>query len=41
MDGAKEALNKHIDAAKQFLKKTKLNTDILLEITDLVASRDH
>lgn len=41
MAGAKEALEKHIQAAKQFLQKTSLNTNILLEITDLVASRDH
>jgi geranylgeranyl diphosphate synthase type II len=41
MDGAKEALNQHIHAAKQYLKKTNLNTNILLEITDLIASRDH
>jgi geranylgeranyl diphosphate synthase type II len=41
MEGAKQALNKHIDAAKQYLKKTNLNTNILFEITDLVASRDH
>lgn len=41
MEGAKEALNQHIQAAKQNLKKTNLNTNILLEITDLVATRDH
>ncbi|MCQ6278034.1 polyprenyl synthetase family protein [Bacillus sp. EB600] len=41
MAGAKEALKKHIQAAKQYLQKTSLNTNILLEITDLVASRDH
>jgi geranylgeranyl diphosphate synthase type II len=41
MAGAKEALAAHIQEAKQYLMKTNLNTAILLEITDLVASRDH
>lgn len=41
MDGAKNALAGHIHEAKQYLMKTNLNTDILLEITDLVAARDH
>jgi geranylgeranyl diphosphate synthase type II len=41
MDGAKEALNQHIKSAKQYLNNTSLNTQVLLEITDLVASRDH
>lgn len=41
VDGAKEALDTHIREAKHYLKKTNLNTNILLEITDLVASRDH
>jgi geranylgeranyl diphosphate synthase type II len=41
MAGAKEALANHIQDAKQYLQKTSLNTNILLEITDLIASRDH
>lgn len=41
MPGAKQALDHHITAAKQALKQTGLNTNILSEITDLVASRDH
>jgi geranylgeranyl diphosphate synthase type II len=41
MSGAKEALQKHIQEAKQYLKQTSLNINLLIEITDLVASRDH
>lgn len=41
MAGAKKMLNKHIEEAKQNLRLTGLNTNILSEITDLVASRDH
>lgn len=41
MAGAKKMLNKHIEEAKQNLRMTGLNTNILSEITDLVASRDH
>lgn len=41
MAGAKKALELHIREAKEYLMKTNLNTNILLEITDLVASRDH
>ncbi len=41
MEGAKKALADHIQQAKQYLVKTNLNTNILFEITDLVASRDH
>jgi geranylgeranyl diphosphate synthase, type II len=41
MDGAKKALQNHILKAKQYLKQTSLNTNLLQEITDLVASRDH
>ncbi|MDQ6599588.1 polyprenyl synthetase family protein [Bacillus salipaludis] len=41
MDGAKKALHHHIDESKRYLKRTGLNTSLLIEITDLVASRDH
>jgi geranylgeranyl diphosphate synthase, type II len=41
MDGAKDALLNHILEAKRYLKLTNLNTNILSEITDLVAARDH
>lgn len=41
MDGAKAALDQHIQKAKHYLAKTNLNTSILNEITELVASRDH
>ncbi|WP_110064441.1 polyprenyl synthetase family protein [Cytobacillus oceanisediminis] len=41
MEGAKEALESHIKAAKGKLKETGLNTELLEAITDLVASRDH
>ncbi|MDZ5471061.1 farnesyl diphosphate synthase (plasmid) [Bacillus sp. 31A1R] len=41
MNGAKQALSQHIDMAKSSLKQTGLDTAVLEEITDLVASRDH
>lgn len=41
MNGAKQSLTNHIEEAKQSLQQTGLNTKILSEITDLVASRDH
>lgn len=41
MDGAKSALNTQIAKAKQALRETGLDTELLEEITDLVASRDH
>lgn len=41
MEGAKEALSRHIVLAKEILAKTKLETGLLEEITDLVATRDH
>lgn len=41
LDGAKTALNKQITAAKENLQKTGLKTDLLVELTDLVASRNH
>ncbi len=39
--GAKEALHHHILLAKNKLVETGLNTALLSEITDLIASRDH
>lgn len=41
MEGAKEALSRHIELAKEILAKTELKTGLLEEITDLVATRDH
>lgn len=41
MDGAKKALANHIRQAKEYLFQTQLKTNILNEITELVASRDH
>jgi geranylgeranyl diphosphate synthase, type II len=41
IDGAKKALNKEIDQAKLYLEKTGLYIGLLLEITELIASRDH
>lgn len=41
LSGAKEALKKHTNLAKEALKETGLNTGILEEITDLIANRDH
>jgi geranylgeranyl diphosphate synthase, type II len=41
LEGAYSALNKQINMAKEYLGKTKMNTDLLLEIIDLVATRDH
>lgn len=41
MEGAKEALQKHLDMSKQYLEKTRLNINLLREIAELVASRDH
>lgn len=41
MEGAKEALDGHIKAAKEKLNETGLNTELLEAITDLIASRDH
>lgn len=41
MEGAKEALDSHIKAAKEKLRETGLNTELLEAITDLIASRDH
>jgi geranylgeranyl diphosphate synthase type II len=41
LDGAKDALQTHISLAKENLKKTGLNIKLLMEITDLIGSRDH
>jgi geranylgeranyl diphosphate synthase, type II len=41
LEGAKERLDYHIHHARETLQKTKLNTELLLQITDLIAMRDH
>ncbi|MEH7084704.1 polyprenyl synthetase family protein [Neobacillus drentensis] len=41
LEGAAAALHKQINLSKKYLGMTGLNTNLLLEITDLVASRDH
>lgn len=41
LDGARAALQKQINLSKSYLEKTGLNMNLLMEITDLVASRDH
>ncbi|MEH7119094.1 polyprenyl synthetase family protein [Neobacillus vireti] len=41
LEGARAALQNQIKLSKEYLKKTGLNTTLLNEITDLVASRDH
>ncbi|PLS01793.1 farnesyl-diphosphate synthase [Neobacillus cucumis] len=41
LEGAKAALENQIKLSKDYLEKTDLNTTLLNEITDLVASRDH
>jgi geranylgeranyl diphosphate synthase, type II len=41
LDGAKKALHEQISLSKANLDKTGLNTNLLREITDLIASRDH
>lgn len=41
LDGAKKHLNRHLQAAKQSLQKTELNTELLMELTDLIGARDH
>ncbi|MDR7237042.1 polyprenyl synthetase family protein [Neobacillus drentensis] len=41
LDGAIAALNKQINLAKEYLGMTGLNTGLLMEITELIASRDH
>ncbi|KHD85992.1 polyprenyl synthetase family protein [Heyndrickxia ginsengihumi] len=41
LEGAKEKLKVHIEAAQYFLKQTKLDITFLNEITQLIAQRDH
>ncbi|WHY76004.1 polyprenyl synthetase family protein [Neobacillus sp. WH10] len=41
LEGAKDALRNQINMSKEYLKKTGLNTNLLREIADLVATRDH
>jgi geranylgeranyl diphosphate synthase, type II len=41
LKGAKDALKTQINLSKQNLQRTGLNTNLLMEITDLIASRDH
>ncbi|WP_264738513.1 polyprenyl synthetase family protein [Cytobacillus firmus] len=41
INGAKEALENHIRSAKEKLRGTGLQTELLEEITDLIANRDH
>lgn len=41
MEGAKKALLNHTILSKGYLNRTDLNTSLLKEITELVASRDH
>ena len=41
LEGASAALHKQINLSKEYLGKTGVNTNLLMEITDLVASRDH
>lgn len=41
LEGAKKALTEQIKLSKQFLRQTGLNTGLLLEITDLIATRNH
>ncbi|WP_066060681.1 polyprenyl synthetase family protein [Neobacillus soli] len=41
LEGARAALQKQINLSKFYLEKTGLNMNLLMEITDLVASRDH
>jgi geranylgeranyl diphosphate synthase, type II len=41
MEGAKTALKQQLELSKQYLEKTGLNINLLNEIADLIASRDH
>jgi len=41
LEGAKERLQYHIEQAKEILKQTGLQTDLLSQMTDLIAVRDH
>lgn len=40
MEGAKEAMQKHYEAAKYHLNRTNLDIDLLAEITDIVVARE-
>ena len=41
LEGAKGALKTQVNLSKQNLQKTDLNTNLLMEIAELIASRDH
>jgi geranylgeranyl diphosphate synthase, type II len=41
IEGAKSELRKQLVMSKDYLEKTGLNTNLLIEIADLIASRDH
>ncbi|CAH2716317.1 Farnesyl diphosphate synthase [Neobacillus rhizosphaerae] len=41
LEGAKDALQRQINLSTEYLRETGLNTNLLEEITDLVATRDH
>ncbi|MGX6442697.1 polyprenyl synthetase family protein [Neobacillus sp. K501] len=41
IEGAKTELRKQLDLSKDYLEKTGLNSNLLVEIADLIASRDH
>lgn len=41
LEGAKERLQYHIEQAKGILRQTGLQTDLLSQMTDLIAVRDH
>lgn len=41
LEGAKKSLESHIKMAKQFLYEAKINSELLEEITQLVAEREH
>ncbi|PLS15311.1 farnesyl-diphosphate synthase [Bacillus sp. M6-12] len=41
MDGAKEKLRSHIELARLSLAKTGINTELLEEVTEMIAARDH
>lgn len=41
MEGAKTKLVEHVETAKQYLHTLSINTELLEELCDLIASRDH
>jgi geranylgeranyl diphosphate synthase, type II len=41
LEGAKQSLRNHVEAAKRMLNETGLETSLLNEIADLIASRNH